>query len=152
MIAAGLASGAAAADFHKIFEARCLACHGHAGDFARRSLTEDNGVLRGAQSGRDVRAFLVSHAGGLTASEIDLFIAVFTQQLTSGAFYQDRCEICHDRAYELARLRLIVRDGRLVGRYSGRDMTNFLPNHARMITEEANRMREALTALLMGAR
>ena len=88
----------------------------------------------------------------MTASEINLFIAVFTQQLTSDAFYQDRCEICHDRAYELARLRLIVRDGRLVGRYSGRDMTNFLPNHARMTTEEANRMREALTALLMGAR
>ena len=72
--------------------------------------------------------------------------------MNSGGFYKERCEICHDRAYDLARLRLIQRDGRLVGRYSGRDMANFLPNHARMTAGEAARMLEALTALLMGAR
>lgn len=152
IVAAGLASVAAAADFHEIFEARCLGCHGHAGDFARGSLTEDNGVLRGARSGREVRAFLGSHAGGLSESEIDLFVQVFTRQLSSGAFYQERCDICHDRAYDLARLRLILQDGRLVGRYSGREMASFLPGHARMTAEEADRMLEALTELRRGAR
>ena len=152
LIAAGLAAGAAAADFHEIFEARCLACHVHAGDFARSSLAEVDGVLRGARSGREVATFLHRHAGGLSQSEIALFVNVFTRQLNSGGFYQERCEICHDRAYELARLRPILRDGRLVGRYSGRDMADFLRGHARMTGEEADRMLETLTALRMVAR
>ena len=152
VIAAGLAYGAAAADFHEIFEARCLSCHGHAGEFARNSLVEADGVLRGAGSGREVAAFLRSHAGGSSTAEIALFIDVFTRQLESGGLYQDRCEICHDRAYELARLRLVMHDGRLVGRYSGRDIASFLPGHARLKTEEADRMLEALTALRMGGR
>ena len=110
-IAAGLTFGAAAADFHEIFESRCLACHGHAGDFARGSLTEENGILSGIKSGRNVGAFLHSHSGGLSPSDIDLFVETFTRQLNSGGFYQDLCKICHDRAYELARLQLIMRDG-----------------------------------------
>ena len=151
-IAAGLTFRAAAADFHKTFESRCFACHGHAGDFARGSLTEEIGILSGIKSGRNVGAFLHSHGGGLSPSDIDLFIETFTGQLHSGGFYQDRCKICHDRAYELARLRLIMRDGRLVGRYSGRDMARFLPGHARMTDEEARRMLETLTALRQGKR
>ena len=152
LIAAGLATGASGADFHQIYEARCLSCHGHAGEFARRSLIELDGVLTGARSGRDVTSFLRRHAGGSSPSEITLFVGVFIRQVNSGGFYKERCEICHDRAYDLARLRLIQRAGRLVGRYSGRDMANFLPNHARMTAGEAARMLEALTALLMGAR
>ena len=152
LIAAGLASGAAAADFHEIFEARCLSCHGHGGEFARSSLTDVGGVLRGARSGRKIADFLGRHAGGLSPPEIDLFVDVFTHQLKSGAFYRERCDICHDRAYDLARLRLITRDGRLMGRYSGRDMADFLPNHARMTAEEAARMLEALMALRAGGR
>jgi hypothetical protein len=150
--AAGLASGAAAADFHEIFEARCLSCHGHAGDFARNSLVEAEGDLRGIRSGRKVADFLQRHAGGLSADEIDLFVTVFTRQLRSGGFYRDRCDICHDRAYDLARLRLILKDGQLTGRYTGRTMSTFLPGHARMTADEADRMLEALTALLAGAR
>jgi hypothetical protein len=152
LIAAGLASGAAAADFHQIFEARCLACHGHAGDFARSSLAEVDGVLKGIRSGREVADFLRRHAGGLNPDEIALFVDVFTRQVQSGGFYQERCEICHDRAYELARLRLIIRDGRLMGRYSGRDMADFLPDHARMTADEADKMLRTLTALRAGAR
>lgn len=157
LLAAGLAmlaaSGAAAANFHEIFETRCAACHGdHAGPFARSSLVEREGTLTGARTGRPVREFLARHAGGLSGEEIALFVDVFTAQLRSGGFYQERCGICHDRAYEFARLRLALRDGRLVGRYSGRDIAGFLPGHARMTGEEARRMLEALTALREGAR
>jgi len=152
LLAAGLASTAVAADFHQIFEARCASCHGHAGPFARSALTEMDGTLRSARTGRTVADFLRQHAGGLAPNEIDLFVDVFTAQLRSGGFYQERCGICHDRAYDLARLRLILRDGRLVGRYSGRDIAAFLPAHARMTDGEARRMLEALAALRSGAR
>lgn len=151
-LTAGPTSGAGGADFHEIFESRCFACHGHAGVFARAALAESGGVLRGARTGRPVADFLQRHAGGLNPAETGLFVEVFTRQIESGGFYQDRCEICHDRAYDLARLRLILRDGRLTGRYSGRDIAGFLPGHARMTAAEAARMLEALTALRQGAR
>lgn len=116
VLAAGLAVGSAAdiraADFHQTFEARCATCHGHAGDFVRDHLTEGpEGVLEGALTGRKVADFLRGHAGGLSEAEIEQFITVFRRQLGSGAFYRERCDICHDRAYELARLRLVLRDG-----------------------------------------
>jgi hypothetical protein len=151
-LTSGLTFGAVAADFHEIFESRCLSCHGHAGGFARTSLTEVDGVLTGTRSGRDVADFLHRHAGGLSPPEITLFVGVFIAQVNSGGFYKARCDICHEQAYDLARLRLIQREGKLVGRYSGRDMASFLPNHARMTAEEADRMLQALTALRMGAR
>ncbi len=152
LLAAGLVSGAAGADFHQIFESRCASCHGHAGNFARKSLTERDGALTGVRTGRPVDDFLAHHRGGLTPDTIALFLDVFRAQLRSGGFYQKRCAICHDRAYEFARLRLILRDGQLVGRYSGRDIADFLPGHARMTESEAKRMLEALTALRSGAR
>lgn len=109
-------------------------------------------MLKGVNSGREVAGFLRQHAGGLNTEEIALFVDVFTRQVESGGFYRERCDICHDRAYELARLRLIIRDGRLVGRYTGRDMAVFLPDHARMTADEADKMLRALTALRTGAR
>lgn len=145
------AEPAHSADFHAIFEARCLRCHGHAGAFARERLRLDNGEVA-RRDGTPLAPFLTRHAGGLDPDEIALFLKVFARQIASGGFYQERCEICHDRARELARLRLIVREGRLTGRYSGHDMASFLPGHALMSEAEAGRMIEALTAILEGAR
>ena len=77
IVAAGLCAAlpgptAAAADFHQIFEARCTACHGHAGDFARTKLAIDaDGTVRGAKSGREVAPFLRRHGGGLSEEEIE---------------------------------------------------------------------------------
>lgn len=39
-----------------------------------------------------------------------------------------------------------------MGRYSGRDLAEFLPGHARMTQDEALRMLDALTALRQGVR
>lgn len=152
LLAAALAHGAPGADFHRIFEERCASCHGHAGEFVRGALTERDGTLESLRTGRPVSEILTSHAGGLEPDKVALFVEVFTAQLRSGGFYRERCDICHGRAREFARLRLIVREGRLTGRYSGRDIEAFLPGHARMTAEEARRMLEALTAILSGAR
>jgi hypothetical protein len=46
--------------------------------------------------------------------------------------FREHCAICHDHARELARLELIIVDGRLRGRYSGRDMAEFLKEHGRL--------------------
>jgi hypothetical protein len=149
--AAGLVSSAAVADVHEIFEAQCFSRHGHAGEFAHRSMAEIDGVLTGVRLRQEVAALLPRHAGGLNPSEIAFFVDVITYQLNSGSFHQDRCEFCHDRDYELAYLRLILRDGRLVGRYSGRAIASFLPGHALITAEEAGRILGALTALRISA-
>ncbi|MCL5778385.1 hypothetical protein M1105_15500 [Limibaculum sp. FT325] len=147
----GAAPQDAEPDFHAIWEARCLSCHGHAGAFARERLTLEAGEVRG-RGGRDLRPFLARHGGGLPPDQVELFLDVLARQLASGGFYERECRICHDSARELARLRLVLRDGRLMGRYSGREIATFLVGHGRMSEAEAEAMTEALAAILKGAR
>ena len=56
--------------------------------------------------------------------------------LSTGWIFRDKCTLCHRNAVRLARIWLIVRDGRLVGRYTGRDIEAFLHNHGRLSDEE----------------
>ena len=141
----------AAADFHALFEARCLSCHGHAGDFARERLELGEAGVTG-RGGRDLRPFLARHAGGLSPDEIELFLDVFAKQIASGALYQRKCGICHASARELARIKLIDRNGVLTGRYTGRDIGEFLRGHGRLTEAEAEAMTAALAAILAGGR
>lgn len=43
-----------------------------------------------------------------------------------------QCLICHGRAVTLARSQLMLRDGRVVSRYTDRDIGTFLENHGRL--------------------
>lgn len=144
-------SPAHADNFHDTFEARCTACHGHAGTFARTSLRLRGGKVVGL-NGSDLRAFLTVHQGGLSPEDVEIFLSVFEAQLKSAGFYQQRCKTCHDRAYEFARLNLIIRNGDLMGRYSGHDVRQFLLGHARMTQAEADEMYATLMTLRRGVR
>ena len=136
---------ALAADPHVLFETRCGACHEHAGPFARETLTLDGEVVRGAQTGRDMADFLPRHRGALTPEETALLLDMFRRQIAWGGLFQARCRACHQSARGLARHHLIVRDGVLRGRYSGRDIAAFLAHHGR--TDGAER--EVLVELLL---
>lgn len=147
----GGATVAQSLDAHDLFEERCTSCHGHAGAFARENLSLKEGVVVGS-NGVDLTAFLTRHMGGLSAQETQRMLDMFRAQLDSGAYFQENCVICHDRAYEFARLFLIDQNGVLWGRYSKRRVDAFLPGHARMTNEEAERMGAALSAILAGGR
>ena len=54
----------------------------------------------------------------------------------SGGLFEKKCRICHDRAVKLARTELTIKDGRLVGRYSKRDIATFLAGHGRLTADE----------------
>lgn len=138
-------------DYHALFEERCTACHGHAGDFSRDRLQVQNGEVT-SRTGRDLEDFLTRHKGGLPADEIRGLLGMFLSQVGAGTFFKDTCMTCHDRAYDFARLFLIERDGVLWGRYSARPVAEFLPGHARMTQEQAARMTAALAAILAGGR
>lgn len=150
---AGAVLGAARAsaqnmpDPHALFESRCLTCHGHAGSFARDHLRLDADSLVTSR-GVPVATFLQTHKGGLPEAVIAPMLAMFHRQVTSAALYEQTCRFCHDRARDFARQRLILRDGRLIGRYSGHDTAAFLPGHARLTADQANRMSAVLRGYL----
>ena len=126
-----------AIDPHALFEARCLRCHGHAGAFAREQLRLDGDAVFGKSLGRDINAFILRHQGRLTHVEANALYDAFRRQLNAGGLFETRCRACHRRAYELARLELIIAADRLIGRYSGRDMAVFLAQHGSRTNDEA---------------
>jgi len=147
MACAGMARAQPAPDPHAVFEADCLSCHGHAGAFARAHLRLEDGRPLTSR-GVPVASFLRTHRGGLPEADIAPMIEMFRQQLTSGALYERRCLICHDRARDFARLNLILHEDRLFGRYSGHEIAAFLHGHARLTQDEASRMRTLLERFL----
>ncbi len=135
---------AQSADPHALFEDRCGRCHGHAGAFARKSLAIRDGRVVGRGSGVPVRAFLRRHHGAPSEMETALLLDMFRGQIERGALFQERCRICHASARKLARGKLILRDGWLVGRYTGADMEPFLNAHGRLSAAEAETIRRML--------
>lgn len=149
--AAPLAGTAQEVDMHTFFETRCLACHGHSGPFARDRLSVSDGQVVGSR-GQPLAGFLQRHKGGMSESEANLLLQMFRAQIESGALFEQRCKTCHDTARTFVRLKLVLRDGVLTGRYSGRAVAPFLPGHARLTDAEAAEMTEALTAIWLGLR
>lgn len=137
-------AGAADVDPHALFEDRCSGCHGHAGSFARERLQIADGELMRGAAGSPVAPFLAGHMGGQSPDEVAALVDMMTRQLSSHALFEERCRICHDRAHELARLELIVEDGVLRGRYTDRDIADFLLHHGRSTPEEAALLTEML--------
>lgn len=150
LVAAG-SGRAQQADMHAFFEERCLACHGHAGAFARDRLSVDQGQVVGSQ-GQTLDRFLTRHKGGMSDEQARQLLEMFQKQIDSGAFFQNRCRTCHGSAREFARLKLILRDDVLYGRYSGRKVGPFLIGHSRLTAPQAAEMTRLLAAVRLGTR
>jgi cytochrome c5 len=132
-------------DPHRLYEDQCSGCHAaHAGEFVHGSLDYSRGGAIGRKTSKGLRAFLTEGHGGLNAQQIDALLDLFLGINTRGRVYHDKCRICHDRATELARSRLIIIDGRLMGRYSGRDIEEFLSRHGRLEGREVEMMTQTL--------
>lgn len=145
-VAITAAAAAQTGDPHRIYEQNCGGCHNpHAGDFARDSLRQADGRLLGRESGRDLRGFLEAGHGKLSQAEIDVLVEQLAAILQRDALFQRKCAICHDRSRELARLQLIVRDHMLYGRYSKREIADFLRHHGRLSEAEVPVIVEMLT-------
>jgi len=137
LAAGGRAAFAQAGDPHALYEQRCAKCHSpHAGEFVADSLERIDGRIVGRDSGRELRAFLTRGHGRLAPPEIDAMVAHLASILAAGGLFHENCRICHGRAVTLARSELIIRDGRLTGRYSGRDIAAFLAAHGRLDADE----------------
>ena len=132
-------------DPHRLYEQRCSGCHApHGGGFVRDSLVFSDGKLLGRKSSRELRTFLEAGHGKLTADEIESLVTHLASIQQSGRLFQDKCAICHERAADFARSELVMKEGRLVGRYSDRDVEQFLAGHGRLQGDEVSKMVEVL--------
>jgi hypothetical protein len=139
-------------DPHWLYEQHCSGCHTpHAGDFVRENLVLSDDKLVGRKSGRELRTVLESGHGKLKPDEIETIVTLMTNIQQSGRLFQEKCMICHDRAVTLARSELILKDGELIGRYSKRDIEQFLSTHGRLSPDEVTKMVNVLKRQLTTA-
>jgi len=146
-LAISWANQAHAMDPHRIYEQKCASCHArHASGLARNALAIRGGQLVAVKSNRELSAILPGHRGtSLTDDEIRSLIELFTRNISNQSLFQNKCIICHDRARDFARNRLIVdQKGVLKGRYSGYLIGDFLQGHGRLTKSEAAQMAATL--------
>ncbi len=128
-----------APDPHVIYETRCASCHEpHARDFAKKALELQNGAVVMKSSGAPLALFLEHHPRGLPPADAAALLKQFSAMLQTGFLYQEKCVACHERASTLARLRLFEREGVIEGRYTHRDISEFLRNHGRLTSMEVD--------------
>lgn len=111
-------------DLHWLWHNHCADCHGHAGEFSRKFLKVSDGELQGAHHVHDLRQFLSNHH--LAGNEVDAVYNMLLAQANTQARFKDECSSCHDSAAEFIRAELVLRDGVLVSRISGRPVGEFL--------------------------
>lgn len=139
-------------DLHEYWDARCKACHGDAGAFARATLRVDGGRLLGRHHGAELPTFLRQHylADELVAPVMQMLQA----QTTTAPLFKEKCAGCHGNASEFARKALVVKAGVLVGRASGRPVRDVLQNHGGLAPDQVGPMLATLERVLaeVGAR
>lgn len=136
---------AAPLDLHDQWDQRCKGCHGHAGDFARRWLTVENGHLVGRHHRADLRAFLRNHY--LADDLVEPVVQMLTAQATQEPVFKSRCAGCHGAAAEFARRSLAWRNGALHGGSSGKPVSDYLKTHGGLGATEIAPMVDVLTRL-----
>ena len=120
-----------------LFQEKCGRCHDRAGPLVRERLTLADDTLVSRESGRDLRVILPKHFGRRGADEVAAIYRELLRVARGRGWFEVRCGVCHESAEDLARDALILRDGALVGRYTGRDITDFLRRHGTGSAEEA---------------
>jgi mono/diheme cytochrome c family protein len=138
---------AAAEDLHRLWDQQCGGCHGHAGDFARASLRVVDDRLIGDKQGERLTSFLEKHNGGYAPEIIEAMTAMLKAQVETPDLFRTLCSECHGLAAQFARETLISRDGRLYGRYSGRDIGAYLRRHGGLDDAQASLMLGVLSRI-----
>ena len=124
------------AEWPGLYFEQCGNCHGSADELLKERAALKDGVLLGRRSGQDIRAFLGRHFGQRSEADVATIYMELLRIAVRGGRFKQQCAICHVSAEELARKSLILRDGELFGRYSGRPIADFLTRHGRLPTQE----------------
>jgi hypothetical protein len=136
-------TGASDIDLHWLWDNRCADCHGHAGEFSRQFMNVDGNELQGRHHVHDLRRFMGNHY--LSEEEVDAVYQMLFSLATSPGKYRKECNSCHDIAAEFVRSKLVLRDGTLYGRGTGRPVHEFLEVHRGLEPEDVDFYMELLT-------
>lgn len=143
LVLAPLAPAASSgADLHDYWDQRCKGCHGHSGEFARRFLRVKNGQLFGVHHQADLEVFLRNHY--LTDELVAPVSEMLTAQVATPPLFGEKCSRCHGTAAEFARNSLVVTNGVLVGKSSGRNVADYLATHGGLGSTEVRAMVDTL--------
>lgn len=152
LLAPCLPGTAFATDLHAYWDDRCAACHGDSGAFARRTLHAEDGQLAGTHHRDDLARFLQHHT--LADDLVAPVSAMLLAQATTTPLFKSHCAACHGDAAALARKSLVMKDGVLSGKASGRPVSDFLRTHGGLTPDEVPAMTATLQRVLgeVGAR
>lgn len=144
ILTAGIAQ-AEPVDPHAVYEQKYTRCHeDHARAFADQHLLVVDDRVIGKRRNRDLENFLINGHGKLAFAEVVPLVAHLKSVIGADGLYERKCRICHEPAVDFARIKLIVRDGRLLGRYSARDIDIFMAEHGRISQDEHPIIMDAL--------
>ena len=92
-------------DLHWLWDDRCDACHGHAGDFARKFLSVSSGELQGPHHTTSTISVGFLHNHYLAGNEVDAVYNMLLAQANNQARFKNECASCHDTAAMFVRIR-----------------------------------------------
>ena len=130
-------------DLHRMWDDRCIECHGHAGDFARTWLSVADKKLQGRHHIHDLRQFLINHY--LAEGEVDAVYDMLLAQATNPPRFRDECSRCHHSAAEFVRNSLKLHNGVLYDRTSGIPIRSLLNGHQKLTSDDAEFFSSLLT-------
>jgi hypothetical protein len=138
----------AATDLHAYWDSRCSQCHGDAGEFARRTLRVERGLLVGKHHAQApaLQTFLGNHY--LSKDLIAPVTAMLTAQATTAPLYKQHCAGCHGNAAGFARESLTRRDGVLVGKKTGHAVEATLRTHGGLAPADQAEVVKTLSRVL----
>lgn len=144
MLTVGIAQ-AQLVDPHAVYEQKCGRCHeDHARAFADQHLVVKDDRVIGKRRSRDLENFLINGHGKLEPAEVRPLVAHLKSVVDADGLYEKKCRICHEPAVDFARIKLIMVEDKLMGRYSKQNIDDFMIEHGRVSETEHAIIMDAL--------
>lgn len=121
-------------DLHALWDDRCAECHGHSADFAREFLKVSGGLLQGRHHVLDLHRFLEHHYP--PANQVDALYQMLLAQTNTPPRFGAECGNCHGKAADFLRDSLLLKDGELKSRRSGKSVQQFMQSHRDMTRDD----------------
>lgn len=100
-----------ATDIHKMWDDRCVSCHGHAGEFSRKFLKVTGSELQGRHHTHDLRLFLNNHY--LSGHDVEPVYNMLLAQVSILPRFKNECSRCHENAATFVRESFTLEGGSL---------------------------------------
>jgi hypothetical protein len=127
---------AEARDAVAIWDSRCEECHGDNKRFARKYLWVIDGELQGQHHVDNLSLFMRQHY--IPKHEIEVIRNMLLDEANSPLRFKDECGSCHGDVAEFVEKSIWVRGNEVTGLESGKDISEFLPDHRELPPEDVS--------------